>query len=218
MTTAAWVTLIFAVIEFAGTHYPEKCPSIAGMPINWSPAGLPPVVMQPPGGKKAKSYAQATAEVVFGFIFLIWLLLIPRCPFLLMGPGIYFVLASPYHLAPIWVPFYWCVVGLHVLQLAWHSLELWRGTWQKARPALEVALKAVGVIPLLMLLNAPDHVVLLLKNPAVDQARDGATLNLINLWVYRSMLIILAIAALQLVFGIGQMSLDAYRKRAAAMR
>ena len=30
LTTAAWVTLVFAVIEFAATHYPAKCPAIAG--------------------------------------------------------------------------------------------------------------------------------------------------------------------------------------------
>jgi hypothetical protein len=76
-TAATWVTLIFVVIEYSATHYPGKFPGIAGGAIDWSPAGLPPVE-QRAVEKKQRSYFGAVAEVIFGFIFLGWLLLVPQ--------------------------------------------------------------------------------------------------------------------------------------------
>jgi hypothetical protein len=218
ITTAAWVTLVFAVIEFAAAHYPTKCPAIAGFSADWSPGALPPIEKEPAPGKKRRSYAHAVAEVVFGFLFLAWLLLIPQHPALMFGPSAAYLHLSPFQLAPVWFKFLWSVVALNVLQLGWRCIDLWRGSWQLARPVQQMTIKAFGLIPPLVLLNVRDHAWVTLKHPALDQARYGGSLNSINHSIYLSMLFACAIVVLQLIWEIGQWSLEAYRKRAAAMR
>jgi hypothetical protein len=218
MTTAAWVTLVFAAIEYAVTHSWVNLPVMVAPSASWSPGTLAPLANQADHGKKPRSYSQALAEVVFGFLFLIWLLLIPRNPWLLIGPGALYLNASPYHLAPIWLQFFWCIVALNVLQLGWRSEKLLRGTWQKPRTTERIAMSALGLIPLVLLLSVRDHATILLKHPALDQARYGAALDSINLWVYRSVLLLCAISVLQLSWELGRMILNAYRRRVAAGR
>jgi hypothetical protein len=218
MTTAAWVTLIFAVIEFVAAHYPTKCLAIAGFSADWSPGTLPPLEQELAPGKKRRSYAHAVAEVVFGFLFLAWLLLIPEHPALMLGPSAAYLYVSRFQLAPVWVQFFWWVVALNLLQLGWRCLDLWRGTWQLPRPAQQIAIKAFGLIPLVLLLNVRDHALVTLKHPALDQARHGGTLNSINHSIYLSLLLVCVIVVLQLIWEIGRRSLEVYRRRAAAMQ
>jgi hypothetical protein len=216
MQVAAWVTLIFAVIEFAAVHYPEKCPTIAGVAADWSPATLPPLEKEDAAGKKPRSFAHAVAEVVFGFLFLIWLLLIPHYPYLLLGPGAFYLHGSPFQLAHFWVAFYWAVVGLNVLQLAWRTVNLARGAWQKSRHMEHILMSALGLIPLGLLLTVRDQIFVTLAHPALDQARYGGTVDALNKLIHMSALIVCAIAVLSLAWEIVQMRVDAYRKRVAA--
>ncbi len=218
ITVAAWVTAVFAALEFAVTRYPEKCQSIAGFPADWSPSTLPPVEPNLVPGKRRRTYAQAVAEVIFGFLLLCWLLLIPEHPALLMGPGVAFLHVSPFQLAPVWLQFFWCIVALNVVQLGWRCENLWRGKWQKPRRVQKIAMDAFGLIPLTLVLTVRDHASVTLKHPALDQVRYGATLDSINHWTYLGLSFIFVIAALTLAWEIVQISLDASRKRAAAMQ
>lgn len=94
--TAAWVTAVFAAIEFAVTHSPAKFPANVVAHVDWSPGKLPAVEDVAPEGKRPRSFAHAMAEVVFGFLGLVWLLLIPQHPYLLMGPGAAYLRVSPF--------------------------------------------------------------------------------------------------------------------------
>jgi hypothetical protein len=217
MTIAAWVTLVFAAIEFAVTRYPDKCPAIAGISADWTPASLPPMEKQGVTGKKPRSFALAVGEVVFGFIFLIWLLLIPHYP-VLLGPGFAYLHASPFHLTPVWVQFYWWAVALNVVQLGWHCVDLARGTWQKVQPVKQIVAKTGGLIPLVVLLAARDHAWIALKHPALDEARYGGTLNAINEGIHKALIVVCALIVLQLAWEVGRVSLEAYRRRTAAAR
>jgi hypothetical protein len=218
MTTAAWVTLIFAALEFAVAQNRFKFPAAVAPSVSWTPSTLPPLEVDIALGKKPRSYAQAVAELIFGFIFLIWVLLLPRHPWLLFGPGAAFLNSSPYELAPVWFQFYWWIVALNVLQLGWRCVDLMRGTWQRQRPALHIFYKAFGLIPIVLLLSVPDHATVLLKDPALNSAPYGVTLDTINLGIYRAFLAILIIASLQLAWDIGRMGVNAWRKGEAAMR
>jgi hypothetical protein len=218
LMTAAWVTLVFAVLELAARRYPEKCPPLAGIPGAWNPANLPPANAGAGPGDKPRSYAHAVTEVVFGVLLLAWLLLIPKHPFLLLGPAVAYLQASPFELAPVWMQVYWWVVALNALQVAWRSLDLWRSDAARPRVVQHIAVKAVALIPLLLLLAVPDHAFVLLRHPALDQAQHGRTLDSLNLGMYRLLVFTIVISGLQLVWDIGKMSQSAYRKRAAAMR
>jgi hypothetical protein len=216
ITTAAWITVVFAAIEFATTHFPGKIPPIDGISTAWSPSSLPPLEKHPTPGTKPRSYNQAVAEIVFGFLVTGWLLLIPKNPFLILGPGVVILQVAPFQLANVWMTFFWWIVALNLVQLAWRCFNLWRGTWQQSQRVQHIAFKAFGLIPIILLITVRDHIYVVLKNPAVNQVRYGATLDTINRSVFLGMSVICAIASLQLAWDISQLALDAYRKRETA--
>jgi hypothetical protein len=212
----AWCTLVFAAIEYAVTRGLIKLPQLEPLSTLWAPGSLPPIAQQAPG-KKPRSFAQAVAEVVVGFFLLDWLLLIPHHPWLLMGPGVAFLNASPYQLAPVWWQFYWGIVALNFVQLGWNVENLLRGSCRQPHPVKHIVFKFMGLIPLAFVLAARNHVLIVLKHPMLDQPSHGATLDVINLYVYRSFAIIAAIASIQLIWDFAQLSRNTYRNRASAI-
>jgi small-conductance mechanosensitive channel len=220
LINAGVVTLIFVVIELTGARFPEKFhafgPMTAPMTAPWSPLDLPPVGAGDGDWAKPRSFTRALLEVFFGCLFLAYLLLVPHYPFLLLGPGAWYLKALPYQLAPVWWTFYWLLVGLNAVELSWKIVDLARGAWQRPRNrARHLAMHALSLIPLGVLLAAPEHKLFLLKNPA-DAAVHGAALASANKGVLQALTIVVAIVVLQLVWGIVRASLDAYRKRLAA--
>jgi hypothetical protein len=209
---AGWVTLVFAAIEFARTRYPNVCPPIAGMMDNWHPSSLPPLEKDATGKGKARSYAQAIAEIIFGCLFLVWLLLIPRYPFLILGPGVVYVHVGPFQLAPVWWTFFWWVVALNMLQLVWKCVDLARERWQYPGRVQRMVFQAAGLIPLVILLTVRDRSYVLLKNPAVDQLHYGHTLDQINNGIHLGAAVLCTIVVLQIAADIAKMARDAYRQ------
>ncbi len=221
LINAGIVTLIFAVIERSGAHFPEKFgalgPMGGAMTATWSPLDLPPAGDGGGDWAKPRSFTRALLEVFAGGLFLGWLLLVPHYPFLLFGPGAWYLQSLPYQLAPVWWTFYWMVVSINVFELAWKVVVLARGEWQRPpNRARHLAMHALSLAPLSVLLAAPNHVLFLLKNPAADAAKYGATLASANKGVLQAVVVIVAIIVLQLLWGIGRAGLDAYRKRQAA--
>jgi hypothetical protein len=218
LITAAWVTLAFVAIEWGIAHRYVSVPGIAAPPAAWTPAGLPPMKTPCARGKKPRSLLQAVIEAFASFFSLAWLLLIPHYPFLLMGPGIYYFQSSPYVLAPVLIQFFWCVVALNVIQLGWRVENLWQGSWMDPHPLMQIGFKTFGLIPLMILVNAPGHAMLLLRHAEYDQAQYGATLDTINVNIHRGLMVVTAIVVLQLGWDVIRMNMDAWRRRAAAMR
>lgn len=212
--TAAWVTGIFAAFEFATARGLIKLPPGVCAPTEWSPSTLPPIE-EPAGGRAKRTYAQAVAEVIFGFLALVWVLLIPSHPYLLFGPGWLYLRALPYQLAPVWMQFYCWIIGLNLLQLGWRFVDLLQGSWRRPRPLQHIAVKVMGIIPLVVLLTVKDHALVTLKNPALDYARYGVTLDTINHYANQAFLVILVITVLQLTWDLWQLGREAMRKRAA---
>jgi hypothetical protein len=216
MVTAAWVTAIFAAIEFGVTRRWFDSKEIAAASSGWAPRTVPPIACREMGGKKPHSFAQAVAEVVFGILFLGWLLLVPSHPYLLMGPGAYALRNSPFQLSPALIQFFWWVVALNVFQLGWKVIDLARGTWRIRSRAQHIVYSLLGLIPLGVLLCVPNHMWVHLKHPELDQAQYGAALDTINSVIYKLLLLLVAIVVLELVWEIVRRSLEAYRKRVAA--
>jgi hypothetical protein len=185
-------------------------------PEGWSPSSLPPFDTQASSGKKPRTYAMAVAEVIFGLLFLGWLLLVPKHPVLMFGPGALYMQVSSFQPAPVWYTFYWWVVGLNVLQLSWRCVDLARGAWQGPRLVQQAVTKLLGLIPLGILIAAPGHLLIVLKHPEVDQARFGGTIDSINTGIHGGLVIVCVIVVLQLLWEIAQRSLEAYRKRVAS--
>ncbi|MGB6934833.1 MAG: hypothetical protein WBD91_18805 [Acidobacteriaceae bacterium] len=216
--TAAWVTVVFAAIEYTMARSPEKFPASAVSHVDWPPSKLPTAEEVASEGKRPRSHASAVAEIVFGFLWLIWLLLIPSHPYLLMGPGAAYLRVSPYELAPVWALFFWCIVALNVVQLGWRLIDLARGTWQQSRALQHITVKTLGLIATLILFTAPDRAWVLLKHPVTDVARYGASVNSINHSIYEVLVWVVVVTAMIWLWQIGQVGLDFYRKRVAAKK
>jgi hypothetical protein len=219
LQTAAWITLAFAAIEYIMVRHPHLCPSIAGVSGiygKWSPSELPPLEPATAPGQKPRRYSHAVTEVIFGFIVLIWLLLVPRYPFLMFGPGIAILRASPFRVNPQWITFYWWIVGLNAIQLAWRCTDLIRGTWRNPGRALHIVSKFFGLVPVVVLAALPGHIYVLLRHPEVDQARYGATVEAWNNGIHTGLKVLCVIVALQLAWDIAQPLLETWRKRQAS--
>jgi hypothetical protein len=212
MMVAAWMTGVFAGLEYVINHYPNVHLPISGWSRNWNPSELPPLEKAPPKGRKPKSYSQAVAEVIFGFLFLVWLTLIPHHPSTLMGPGAAALHASPFRLAHVWWDFYRLVVIVNFIQVGWNSYRLWDGTWQEPSLALQLASKAMGIVTLGVLIAAPQHAYLLLRSPAADAMQYGPTVDTINLWAWRGICVMAGIVVLQLIGEGIKAGIDAYRR------
>jgi hypothetical protein len=211
---AAMLTLIFAILERSGAKIPEKFAQGAAMGPDWTHTAVWHEEAEFGGRKKPKTYVQAVIEAIVGWIVLVWLLLVPHYPFLLMGPGVVILKAAPYQLAPVWWTFYWCVVVLNAVELGWQMIDLLQERWQQPHPPRQLVKKALGLIPLLVVLAAPRGELVVLKNPA--DMTHAATLAQINLWTWRGFAMVAVIAGLQLLWMAGRMSVDAYRRRLAA--
>jgi hypothetical protein len=216
LTSAAWVTLVFAVLEFAARRYPLNCAPLMVKATGWEPDGLPGLDEPDADGKRPRSYAHAVAEFIFGLLFLAWLLLVPSHPYLLMGPGMYYYASLPFRLAPVWMNFYWAAVGINVIQLAWSAYSLMSGDWQGPRRLQHLATKALAFVPLGLLLGAHDHLLFVLKNPGADEARLAHTLYLANEGTHTALKIVLLICVVQCVWELVRVVREAARKRVAA--
>jgi hypothetical protein len=214
--TAGWITFVFAAIEFASTRYPQMCPPIEGITTKWHPQSLPPLEKNTSPGCKQRSFAQAVAEVFFGALFLAWLLLIPRYPFVILGPGAFYLQVSPFALAPVWWTFFWCAVGFNSLQVAWKCVDLARGTWRFPNRLQQTAFKIFGLVPMIVLLTARDHMYVILKNPGADQLRYGQSLDQTNNGIHYGVAVLCTILVLQLAFDLWKWARDGYRLREEA--
>ncbi|MGA2570739.1 MAG: hypothetical protein ABSF23_09485 [Terracidiphilus sp.] len=215
LINAAVVTLIFVVVEQVSRRSPEKCKSFAPAASDWSPADLPPVGAS--DGSKPRTFAKALAEAIFGLLFFVWLLLVPHYPVLILGPGAWYLGASPFALAPAWWPFYWCVVGLNAFELTWKIVDFVRDAWQGPKRARHFVMHVLSLLPLGILLSAPDHALILLKNPAADAAAHGAELAAANKGLHQVVMLVVVIVGLQLAWTIGRACVQIYRNRVTVM-
>jgi hypothetical protein len=216
LISAGLVTLTFAVIEIASTRFPARTFPLAQMTEAWSAADLSQLGAS--DQKKPRSFARALAEVIFGCAFFVWLLLVPQFPFLMFGPGAWYLHASPYALAPVIVAFYWSIVLVNAFELTWKIVDFARGKWQEEKRWRHLFMHALSLIPLSILLTAPGQVLIVIKSSAPNQAALAANAAEANRASQQVLAIVVAIVTLQLVWGIVRISLDKYRKRAAAMK
>ena len=197
-TAAAWVTLVFVILEYIKTNHPNLLPNIDGISTEWSPAKLPPLEPDSKQARKQPTFAKAAAEVIFGWIFLVWLLLVLKHPFLMFGPGAVYFLTSPFKLAPIWWTFYWVAVAFQFGQVLWNTIDLVSGAWRKPSSLKPLVFKAGGLVCTGVLLFAANHVYASLANPAASDAEKyNAMLNQINPSIHLAAMVLFLVVAIQ---------------------
>ena len=211
-SAATWVTLIFAVLEYIFARYPHVLPRMDGVNIDWSPSKLPPLEPARTSGRKQPIFAKFAAQVIFEWLFLGWLLLVPKYPFLMFGPSAWYAQVGPFKIASVWWTFYWVVVAFNVAQVLWNTMDLTSGAWRRPTPLKPLFFKAGGLITIGVLLTAQNHVFALLKDPAAsDAAKYNAMLNQLNPSLYLGMQVVFLIVAIQFAWEIYQLFLESHR-------
>ena len=115
---AGIITVVFAIVE--RTAAVGTASGQLGSGDKWDPRSLPPLHKE----ERKTSLAHTTSELIFGCFGLIWLLLLPRYPVLILGPAAAFLKA-----APMWHTFYVPVLLLGVAGLLRSSVTLARPQW-----------------------------------------------------------------------------------------
>jgi hypothetical protein len=196
IVAAAWVTGVFAVLEFVSERHPEKCGIFAAGP-QWSPTSLPPLEKDQAGKGKPRSLTAAVAEFLVQIVLLGWLLLIPSHPVVLLGPGAAFLERSPVRLAPVAVTFFWAVVGFSVFQIALQGYNLLSGSWRTRRVIQHLFLKAIGIVPVALLVAAPGHRYLELNPGEAGRLPAGFDIDKLNQALFMGVEVLVCIVAIQ---------------------
>jgi hypothetical protein len=127
----AIVTMVFAVIEYAQSHFAEGekwSPS-----ATWEPAKLPPLKAAL-GPGKPKSLASRVADLTVHCLWTIYVLVVPTHPFILLGPGVYFLDSLGVSFAPVWHTFLFFFIALLFVQLVTKVIAVVRESHPWIRP------------------------------------------------------------------------------------
>jgi len=109
---ASIITLVFAVLERTSAYAAIEC--------KWDPLTLPPLQKQ----ERKPSLMKTVCEMGFGVFGLIWLLLVPHYPVLILGPAASFLKAGS-----LWHTFYVPILLLGVFGLLRSGMILARPQW-----------------------------------------------------------------------------------------
>ena len=143
LTFWAIMTIGFAIFELAQGRVVPKIT----VPC-WSAADLPPV--EPPLPKDL-STGHVAADLIVSIALLVWLLMVPNHPYLIIGPGARILHGSPFGLTPEWHAFYWQIIALLAAMLPLKvmmmlpALSRWRRHLQLAVNAIGIGVLAVMV-------------------------------------------------------------------------
>jgi hypothetical protein len=136
---AGVITLVFAILERTNAHLGHAC--------KWDPLKLPPLRQQ----ERKTSFVQTVCELAFGWFGMVWLLLLPHYPVLILGPAASFLKVTPtirFFYLPIVVLAVLGLIrsGMTLARPQWTSFPLWSQLLQSALTLLLLSflIKASG--------------------------------------------------------------------------
>jgi len=194
------VTLGFAVFEFAQGRFFE--------PIKWSQPWDPRELKDLTPEPKGKSFASRVADLIVSVLMIGWLLAVPNHPYLVLGPGASLNRLS-LGLTPDWHVFYWQIIGLLVLMLPVKATALFVA--EKWRKGLDLTAQAIGILVLVVLVQARSYLV-----PLRDGSNMPSLANLaqVNYSVNLGFKIVLAVCVVKFLWDIWE-AITGSRRNAA---
>jgi hypothetical protein len=198
----AWVTLVFAGIEFALTKYQKQCEGF----LKWSPRKLPPV----DAVERKHPLAYDVAGFIVNVLAAVWfLVLVPHHPYLMFGPGVYFLKTLPFVVSPAWHNFYWIFVAAVGVQLLVHLAFIFA---QRApqRDILGLAEKVMGIVMTVIIYWVHEFV---LVAPWADPAKYQSVADQINRSILLGIRLVLVIQGLQLMWNGGRLIVEKWQGR-----
>jgi hypothetical protein len=141
----AWTTVGFAGLDYLATR--------VRVAHDWDPRKLPKVVSK----EQQIPRLRTLCDLSFVLMYLVWLLLLPRSPWLLFGP-----VAALVQYAPAWRVVYVPMVLLALGTAVLHVVDFVRPYRARSRELMRVAISAGSLVVLVFLARAGD---LFLPNP-----------------------------------------------------
>lgn len=190
----AWVTLVFAALEWGGERFRRLKPDTQA----WDPMKLPKVHPQ----RRAKRSGRALCELLPGVFFLAyWIAAVPHHPFLVFGPAAAFL-----RYAPGMERLFWPVLALAVAGLGLDVAAMGYGpqTWQRRAKGAAAKAVAAGIF------------FLLLKTGSWVTAQPGweASAHAINYGIGFGLRVALVMVMLMLAGDLVRLLFDAKRRQA----
>ncbi|HEX6879822.1 MAG TPA: hypothetical protein VF135_05630 [Terriglobales bacterium] len=147
VSAAVWITVVFVIMDFAQAKYVKNCNTLYA----WSPRNLPPL-------ERDEKSSKNVFEVIFGGIGLIWFLVLPSLPFLVIGPAN--TLLHYMQPAPLCITLYWVFVGVLACQWLSDIVALFNSAVRRIRR--EIGLLGQGIITILfcILVRSDEYLVL----------------------------------------------------------
>jgi hypothetical protein len=130
-----------------------------------------------------------SAELVVRFALLVWLLLIPQNPYLLLGPGAAFLKNGPV-LLPVILWFYWSVVALNALQFVWQAYTILADQWQQNNTLKHLVTEALGLVPIAILIAAPAQAYLAPNPSATHPVPIGLSIAELNHYMFTGFVVV----------------------------
>ena len=150
-----WTTLGFALLDLMRAR--------VGIVTDWDPRRLPKVVRH----KHRMSRTRALCDLLFGAAGLVWVLLLPWTPFLLLGPA-----APLVEYAPIWRMVYPAIVTLAAATVVLYLVNFLRPYWTKARSYARLAINASWLVVLTPLIRVGQPFVAAVRPATLPEAVD----------------------------------------------
>lgn len=179
--TFASVTFAFAVLE----KYALK----SGFLEKWDPRRLPPL-RDPNRIKRSNSLA----EIVTLVVACIWWIGFMSSPVMVNRPNVHIVLA------PAWRYYFWWIVVLFAVTIATSCANLFRPYWTRLRAIVRLITDCAGWAMFAWLCKMNIVAEISVRNVAPEKTAQIA--SYINLWMGRSVPIVIAIGALIVLFDV----------------
>ncbi len=172
---AGIVTLVFAIIERTSSHL--------GSEIKWDPLKLPPVRKEE---RKQPSVLKAVSDLGFNIFGLVWLLLVPQYPSLILGPA-----AAALKAGPILHGFYLPFVFVSVVALVRSAITLARPQWTWFPILSQLFQSALMLVVLHTMIqaitNAPSaYPFVVLQDAVQDSAKYSKLVAIVNVSILAS--------------------------------
>jgi hypothetical protein len=159
----AWTTLGFAALDWAQARLK--------LSHKWDPRTLPKCVRH----EHRLSRGHAFTEFLAGIAGAVWLLLLPKNPFLLLGPAAAFV-----DLAPIWSMVYVPLVAVAVATVALSLVDFLRPFWTPLRSAARLTIDGTAFVVFVTLAMANQWVVAKPGAALPNRGALGRVVDIIN--------------------------------------
>jgi hypothetical protein len=150
----AWTTLGFAVLDYAQSRLK--------ITHKWDPRTLPDV----PRRQEWSRRGEALCELIASSAGVVWLLLVPSTPVLLIGPAAAFL-----SFAPIWAQMYVPMLAVMIAHMGVTLSAFIRPYWTPTRSLLRVGIQTASAIVFMLVLRAGEWFVL--KPASVEAAAGG---------------------------------------------